>query len=167
MKLIAIAAVDNNWAIGKNNSLLFKLPADMKHFRDITTGHFVVCGYNTLMSFPNGKALPNRVTICLTHKDIVRDDCIIMHSLAECLEYLNSLEGNPEVYVIGGAAIYKEFLPYYDEAIITKVNTIALGADASFPNLDKSRRFIKDTVTVKTVDNGYETVYITYKKRHR
>lgn len=165
MKLIAVAAVDNNWAIGYKNSLLFKLPGDMAHFKKLTTGHFVICGYNTLLSFPKGKALPNRITICLTRKNITRDDCIIVHSVQECLDYLKTLDGDPSIYVIGGASIYKEFLDYYDEAIITKVDAMAKSADAYFPDLDSDPRFVEKFVTTKQLDGNYNTAYITYSRK--
>ncbi len=79
----AILHADNEWGIGKSNSLMFSIPADMKFFRETTTGHVVVMGSNTLKSFPGGKPLKNRVNIVLYPGGEKRDDCIIVGSLDE------------------------------------------------------------------------------------
>ena len=102
-----IAAVDKNWAIGCKNKLLVSIPADMKFFRETTTGKVVVMGRKTLESFPNGQPLKKRVNIVLTH-----------------------------IYVIGGETIYKQLLDDCDVAHITKID-YAFEADAYFPNLDE------------------------------
>ena len=79
-----IAAVDENWAIGKNNQLLVSIPADMKFFRTTTTGKVVVMGRKTLESFPNGLPLKNRTNIVLTHDRSYRvKDAIIVYSMDE------------------------------------------------------------------------------------
>ena len=78
----AIVAVDKRWGIGKNNDLLFSIPADMKFFRETTAGKVVVMGANTLKSFPNGNPLKNRVNIVLS-TTINRDDCIVVRSVDE------------------------------------------------------------------------------------
>ena len=79
-----IACVDNNWAIGKNNQLLVRIPADMKFFRETTTGKVVVMGRKTLESFPNGQPLKNRTNIVLTHdKNYQVKDAIIVYSMDE------------------------------------------------------------------------------------
>ena len=79
----AIVVVDKNWGIGKNNDLLFRLPADMKHFRETTSGKVVVMGSNTLLSFPEGKPLKNRRNIVLWPGGEKREDCVIVGSLQE------------------------------------------------------------------------------------
>lgn len=165
MKIIGIVAADNNWAIGKNNGLLYKLPLDMKKFKETTTGHFVVCGYNTLLSFPRSKPLPNRVTFCLASNDIERNDCIIAHTFADLLRAMKTNDGDAIFYVIGGAMMYKTFLPYYDEVFVTKVDAIDPEATVFFPNLDKDPSFyIKDKSPI-VIDNGYKTVYVTYARK--
>ena len=87
MKLIA--AVDKNWAIGKNNQLLVRIPMDQKFFRETTTGKVVVMGRKTLESFPNSKPLKNRTNIVLTHnKDYKVEGAVVVHSLDELHEEL-------------------------------------------------------------------------------
>lgn len=131
-----IAAVDNNWAIGKDNKLLVSIPADMKFFRTTTTGHVVVMGRKTLESFPNQKPLPNRVNIVLTRDPSYQvNGAIVVHSKEELLEVLQEYESE-DIYVIGGQSIYELLIDACDVAYITKID-FAYDADAHFPNLDK------------------------------
>lgn len=132
-----IAAVDKNWAIGCKNSLLVRIPADQKFFRETTTGKVVVMGRRTLESFPNGQPLKNRVNIVLTHEKNYRvSGAVVVHSLEELYE---ELSGYPDgdVYVIGGETVYRELLPKCDTAYITKID-YEYEADAYFPNLDEA-----------------------------
>ena len=109
-----IAAVDRNWAIGKNNELLVRIPMDQKFFRETTTGKVVVMGRKTLESFPNGLPLKNRTNIVLTHNpNYAVKDAIIVHSLDELHEELKKYNSE-DIYVIGGEKIYAHF-PNLDE----------------------------------------------------
>ena len=131
-----IAAVDNNWAIGKNNQLLVSIPADMKFFRTTTTGKVVVMGRKTLESFPNGLPLKNRTNIVLTHdKSYKVKDAIIVYSMDELWEELKKYDSD-DIYVIGGESIYRQLVDACDVAHITKID-FAYDADAYFPNLDE------------------------------
>lgn len=165
MKIIGIVAADLNWAIGKKNGLLYKLPLDMRRFKETTTGHFVLCGYNTLLSFPNGQPLPNRLTICLAPEGIERDDCVIVHTFKDMLDAMTSIGGDAEFYVIGGAMMYKTFQPYYDEVLVTRVRSKDSEATAFFPNLDADRTFFIKEESDVVIDNGYETKYVTYARK--
>lgn len=130
-----IVNVDNNWAIGIGDSLLNHIPADMKFFKEKTTGNVVVMGRSTFLTFPGPKALPNRVNIVLTtDKSWSAPDVIVCHSTQELFEQLKRYDTNT-VYVIGGSSVYEQLLPYCDTAYVTKVNT-AKPADKFFPNLD-------------------------------
>lgn len=132
-----IAAVDENWAIGKNNQLLVRIPADQKFFREMTTGMVVVMGRKTLESFPNGQPLKNRTNIVLTHnKDYAVKDAVVVHSMDELHEELKKYDSN-DVFVIGGEKIYEQLLDECDVAHITKID-FAYDADAYFPNLDQN-----------------------------
>ena len=131
-----IVAVDNNWAIGKNNGLLVRIPEDQKFLRQTTTNHVVVMGRKTLESFPNKIPLPNRVNIVLTKNlDYQAKDAVIVHSVEELFEVLKDYKDR-EIFVIGGQSIYEQLLPYCDVAHVTKIN-YEYEADAYFPNLDK------------------------------
>lgn len=131
-----IAAVDKNWAIGRNNELLVRIPADQKFFRETTTGKVVVMGRKTLESFPNGLPLKNRINIVLTHdKSYSVKDAVTVHSIEELHEALSGYPGE-DIYVIGGESIYRQLLDECDTAHITKIQ-FAYDADAYFPNLDE------------------------------
>lgn len=130
-----IVAVDANWGIGYKNDLLVSIPADMKMFREKTTGNVIIMGRKTLESFPNGLPLKNRVNIMLTKSgEASGNGEIVVHSVEEAVEEAKKYE-DKEVYVIGGASIYEQFLPYVDKAYVTKIDH-AYVADTYFPNLD-------------------------------
>ena len=132
-----IAAVDKNWAIGKDNGLLVSIPADMKFFRETTTGKVVVMGRKTLESFPNGLPLKNRVNIVLTTDYSYQvKDAVIVHSKEELEEELQKYNSQ-DIYVIGGESVYRLLLDACDTAHITKID-YAYEADAFFPNLDEN-----------------------------
>ena len=111
-----IVAVDKNWAIGFENKLLNSIPEDMKFFRETTTGKVVVMGRKTLESFPNKRPLKNRTNIVITRqKDYQVDGAVVLHSVEEALDYLKQFKSE-DIYVIGGASIYEQMLPYCDVA---------------------------------------------------
>lgn len=131
-----IAAVDKNWAIGKNNQLLVRIPMDMKFFRETTTGKVVVMGRKTLESFPNGLPLKDRTNIVLTRNaNYDGKGAIVVHSLEELREELKKYKSE-DIYVIGGEQIYNALVDECDVAHITKID-YAYDADAYFPNLDE------------------------------
>ena len=131
-----IAAVDKNWAIGCKNKLLVSIPADMKFFRETTTGKVVVMGRKTLESFPNGQPLKKRVNIVLTKDETYQvKDAVVVHDMEQLREKLAKYPSE-DIYVIGGETIYKQLLDDCDVAHITKID-YAFEADAYFPNLDE------------------------------
>ncbi len=131
-----IVAVDQNWAIGKQNQLLVSIPSDMKFFRETTTNKVVVMGRKTLESFPQKQPLKNRVNIVLTtDKTYQVNGAIVVHSLEELLEKLAGYN-QEDIYVIGGESIYRLLLPYCKTAHVTKIDH-AYEADTYFPNLDE------------------------------
>lgn len=156
----AIVAVDKNWGIGKNNDLLFSIPEDMKFFRSTTLNKVVVMGGNTLRSFPNGNPLKNRTNIVLSTK-IDREDCIIARSYSELFEIIKRYESD-EVFIIGGASVYKEMLPFMDEILVTKVEADG-NADVFFENLDKLENWEMVFEGEEQTSNGYKFRFTTYK----
>ncbi len=132
-----IAAVDRNWAIGKDNKLLANIPEDMKFFRETTTGGVVVMGRKTLESFPNGKPLPKRTNIVLTRdRKYKAEGAVIVHDTDELEKVLADYD-TQNVFCIGGGSIYKLLEPMCDSAYITKID-YAYDADTFFPDLDAS-----------------------------
>ena len=107
----AIVAVDNNWAIGCKNSLLVRIPADHKNFRQETTGKVVVLGRKTLETFPQGMPLQNRTNIILsTNPDYRVKDAVVVHSKEELDAELKKYP-TEDVYIIGGESVYRMMLP--------------------------------------------------------
>ena len=128
-----IAAIDQNRALGYKNQLLFYLPADLKHFKALTTRHTIVMGRKTFESLPKG-ALPNRRNIVIsTRRDLSYPGAEIYHSLEEALA---NCEADEYIYIIGGASVYKQALPLADELCMTLVDAAAPKADAYFPPID-------------------------------
>ncbi|MBO4399625.1 MAG: dihydrofolate reductase [Lachnospiraceae bacterium] len=130
-----IVAVDNHWGIGRRNGLLVSIPADMRFFRTETTGKTVIMGRTTLESFPGGKPLKNRFNIVVTRDPNYKvPDAAVVHSVEEAAELAKAYPSE-NVYVIGGASIYRQFLPYCDTAYVTKIDYL-YDADTFFPDLD-------------------------------
>jgi dihydrofolate reductase len=133
MKISIIAAIAENGAIGLNNKLIWRLSDDLKHFKQLTYGHFIIMGRKTYESI--GKALPGRTNIILSrNQSFDAEDCIIFGSIEEALEY-SAGKNQEEVFVIGGAQIYKETIDMADKIYLTKVHANPKG-DAFFPSLD-------------------------------
>ncbi len=129
-----ILSADNNWAIGKDNKLLVRIPADMKFFRETTK--VVVMGRKTLESFPNGLPLKNRINIVLTKNLSYQvKDAIVVHSKEELDQELKKYNSD-DIYVIGGGSVYEMLLKECDIAHVTKIN-YTYEADTFFPNLDE------------------------------
>ena len=134
--MIAIAAVDKNWAIGNKGQLLISLPEDQKGvFKKYTAGHTVVFGRKTLETFPGQRLLPNRVNVILSRNfDFEKEGAVILHSVDELEDFLD-LTGD-DVYLIGGATMYNSLIGLCDKAIITSIRA-EFEADCYFPNLDE------------------------------
>lgn len=156
----AIVAVDKNWGIGKNNELLFSIPEDMKFFRETTKGKTVVMGSKTLKSLPGGNPLKNRANIVLSNT-IVREDCIIVNSIKELGVELSKYNSE-DVYVIGGAMLYKTLLPYCSEVLVTKIDADG-NPDVFFENLDclPDWRLKNESSEIQT--DGYKIKFTVYK----
>lgn len=161
----AILHADREWGIGKKNGLMFSIPEDMKFFRETTTGHVVVMGSNTLKSFPGGKPLKNRVNVVLYPEGEEREDCKIVKSLPELFAEIKKYPPD-EVFVIGGAMMYRTLLPYCDEVLVTKVDAVG-GADAFFENLDENPSFELVYTSPEVETNGYKVKFTTYKNLNK
>ncbi|BAX79714.1 dihydrofolate reductase [Labilibaculum antarcticum] len=161
MNVSIIVAVSRNLVIGKDNQLIWKLSADLKRFKALTTGHTVIMGRKTFDSI--GKPLPNRTSIVVTRqKDYEIEGCIVVNSLEEAFEKAADQE---EVFVIGGGAIYEEALAKANKVYYTKVHKNFEG-DTFFPVLD-----LKEWESVKREDcypdekNEVPYSFIEYKRK--
>ncbi len=161
----SILNCDKKWGIGKRNGLLFSLPLDMKFFRETTKGHVVAMGENTLLSFPGSKPLKNRTNIVLSADPTHNYEGVInVHSFEEFLKKIKEFSESEDVYIIGGASIYHQTLPYVEEVYLTKVNADG-EAEVFFDNLDELENFeiIKESETY--LDNDIEIKFVTYKNK--
>lgn len=160
----AIVAVDNNWAIGCKNSLLVRIPADHKNFRQETTGKVVVLGRKTLETFPQGMPLPNRTNIILsTNPEYKVKDAVVVHSKEELDTELKKYP-TEDVYIIGGESVYRMMLPECDVVHVTKIDH-DYEADAYFPDLDKDEAW---EITAESEEQTYFDLpyyFVKYEKR--
>ena len=127
-----IAAVARNRAIGYENKLIYWLPNDLKRFKALTTGHTIIMGRNTFLSLPKG-ALPNRRNIVLTRSQKTFPGCDVYASLEDALAHCDKDE---DVYIIGGASVYRQALPLADRLCLTEINDTPEKADTFFPPYD-------------------------------
>ena len=133
MKISIIAAVAENNVIGKNNDLIWHISEDLKRFKKITTGHPIIMGRKTYESLPF-RPLPGRKNIILTsQKDINFEGAITVNSIKDALNLCS--DANDEVFICGGATIYKLFYPYANRLYLTKIHHIFEG-DTFFPEID-------------------------------
>jgi dihydrofolate reductase len=151
--IIGIVAVDRNGAIGKGGKLPWHYSADMKFFKETTTGNAVVMGHNTWRSLK--KPLPNRLNIILSRKSDVEphDSVVVLRDVESVLEKAKALQGN--LFVIGGEQVYKSFLPHIDKWLVTEVPLAIEAADAFVPEnylegfRDSGSRELEENLTVR------------------
>ncbi|MCL2508890.1 MAG: dihydrofolate reductase [Oscillospiraceae bacterium] len=158
-----ILSATDDWGIGFQNRLLFRVPEDMKRFKALTVGKVVVMGRNTFLSLPNQKPLADRVNIVLSRDpDFAPESVTVVRSTDELLCALESF-GTNDVFVIGGAAVYRELLPFCDTAYVTRFHA-KKEADSFFPCLDgdDSWRLVE-----RSEVRGHEGLQFTFDKYER
>ena len=132
-----IVAYDKNYGIGKENTLAWKLSEDLKNFKKITENNYIVMGRKTFDSI--GRPLPNRKNIILTKdKKYEQDKCLIINNIQDILNFAQS-KPHYEIFIIGGAQIYEQFLEHADRLYITEVDAQMSDLDAFFPKWDQSK----------------------------
>ena len=162
MKLIA--AVDKNWAIGYKGRLLASIRADQMNFKKLTLGKVVVLGRKTMDTFPNKRPLPQRRNIILSRNpEYEVRGAEVVHNKEELFEFIKDVDTD-DVFIIGGESLYREFLPYCDTAIITKIN-YAYEADAYFPNLNKDEEWECIEEGEEQTCFDMEFCFTTYKRK--
>ena len=160
--IIIIAAIGLNNELGKDNDLIWHLPADLKRFKKVTRGHAIIMGRNTFESI--GKPLPNRRSIIITRNiSYKKEGCDVVHSLEEAI---NLIKDQKNAFIIGGAQIYKEAIEkqLVDQLDITKVHQ-NFEADVFFPTIDQSVwEEISEETFLPDDKNHYTYSFISYKK---
>lgn len=158
--MILIAAVDENWGIGKDGDQFVHLKEDLKYFQALTMGKPVIVGRKTLAALPFGKPLKGRENLILsTDPDLFVDGAKIFHSISELLSY-----APVDSVVIGGGMVYKALLPYCSAAHITKLHA-SYPADTFFPDLDSDPAWELVRVFSPLEEDGVTYHYTTYVRR--
>ena len=158
----AIVAVATDWAIGRQGDLLCHLPADMKHFKEVTMGHSIIMGRKTFESFPR-RPLPGRQNIVITRNaDWQYPGVTVVHSLDEAIASAET----DIVFIIGGAQVYEQALPRVDVLHLTLIHARWASADAFFPaiNMDQWQEVSREHHE-SDHRNAYEFDFITLKRR--
>ena len=156
----AIVAVFSDWGIGSEGTQQIVLKADRAHFRELTAGAAVIVGRRTLGDFPGGRPLKGRANIVVTRQEIEIEGAEVAHSTEEVVALAAKY---PRTLVIGGASIYRQFLPYVDTVHITKIDR-APRSDSFFENLDASPDWQALEPEVWQEENGVRYCFLTYKR---
>lgn len=156
--LTLIAAVGENLELGFNNALIWHLPDDLKFFKEKTNGKTIVMGYNTLLSLP--KVLPNRRHLVLTKKNIKIDGVEIFNSKEELINEIIKIK--EEVFIIGGASIYKQFIDEANKIYLTEIKA-SEKADAYFPQFNKDD--YESEIIGENINNNIEFKHVLYRKK--
>ena len=156
-----IVAVDDNYGIGCANGLIYSIKKDMQHFKELTLNKVVVMGSKTFYSLPGKKALAGRVNIVLTSReDFNEPNTIAAHSLTELNNLIKNFDGN-DIFVIGGASIYNQLMPYCKFAYITKIEG-SKTADTYMNNLDRLDNWKIQEASEPQQENGQTFTFCLY-----
>jgi dihydrofolate reductase len=162
-----IGAIGLNRELGKDNQLLWKLPNDLKFFKQQTEGNVVVMGRNTLKSL-NDKPLPNRINVVLTKDKTFNSTSLPIHyidnTLEDALDTINLLS-HKEIFIIGGQSIYEQFLPYADKILLTIVDNKFPEADTFFPEISDEWILEHSTRNLADEKHAYDYYFCTYRKK--
>jgi dihydrofolate reductase len=160
--ITVIAAIAKNYALGKDNNLIWHLPADLKRFKKVTTGHYILMGRNTYESI--GRPLPNRTTIIITrNKNYFKEGCLIANSLEQAIEMAKPAA---QIFIIGGAQIYKETIAK-DVAVQLDITLVhySFEADVFFPEIDpKIWKEVAREDYKADEKNDYDYSFVSYQK---
>ena len=156
-----IVAIGENNEIGKDNDLLWRISADMKRFKTITTGNTIVMGRKTFDSLPKG-ALPNRRNIVLSHQALEFENTEVFSSISKITE---ATTNDKQVFVIGGASLYEAFINKVDKIYLTKVHA-SFDADVYFPQFNMSEWTVLEEENVPKSDkNEYAHSFFILKRK--
>ena len=157
--MTAIVCVSQNWGIGRDGALLFRISADHKRFRALTVGKTVILGHKTLDTFPGGRPLKDRRNIVLSHRDLDVPGAEIAHSFDAAAAL-----GGDDAIVIGGASVYMALLSRCDRVYVTKVDADP-DADSFFPNLDDNPDWRIESESETFEENGLKFRSVDYVRK--
>lgn len=153
-----IACIGRSNELGQGGDLIWRLPSDMKFFRETTSGHTIIMGRKTFESL--GRVLPNRHHVVITHEDpsLFPEEVEVVHSFVEA--YTKYRDSEDDVFIIGGGEIYRLFFSYADRMLLTQVNEIHFNADTFFPEIDIRNWDVKDLQEID--EDGHHAVIREY-----
>ena len=157
--LTIIAAIGKNNELGYKNDLIWHLPDDLKFFREKTTGKTIVMGYNTFLSLP--KLLPNRKHIVLSSDKLDIKDVTSFTNLEDLIKFIKEID--EEVFIIGGASLYKQFIDLVDKMYLTEVESEFKEADVYFPEFNKDEW--ERIELLENENNNIRFKHIEYRKK--
>lgn len=160
MRISIIAAVARNRAIGKDNNLIYRLPNDLKRFKQLTTGNTIIMGRKTFESLPKG-ALPNRRNIVLTRSDATFAGCDTYRSLDEALK---NCADNEDIYIIGGGSIYAQSMEMADRLCLTEIDDTPEEADTFFPDYSEWHETWRENHD-KDERHEHKYAFVNYEKK--
>lgn len=155
----AVVAVYADWGIGANGTQPVALKADRRHFREITDGAAVIVGRRTLADFPGGRPLKGRRSIVLTRQELDIPGAEVVHSPEAALR-----AAGERCFVIGGASVYRQMLPYIDRVYVTKLDVTPV-SDSFFPNLDTDPDFLCTEACLPQLEDGISYRFQIYDRR--
>jgi dihydrofolate reductase len=160
-EIAIIVAMAKNRTIGINNTLPWRCPEDLKHFKSLTMGHHMIMGRKTFDSI--GKPLPGRITVVVTRDHNLKiEGCLVAHSLQDAIKLCAK---DSETFIVGGADIYAQSLPLADTLYITEIQQDMEG-DVHFPEFDKNRwSEISRGVRNQEIPQSLEYHFVTYRKK--
>ena len=157
-----IVAIASNYAIGKDNDLLWHISKELKRFKEITKNHYIIMGKRTYYSLPV-RPLPNRVSMILT--DVIGesiDNCVMAYSIEDAIEKMDS---DKENFIIGGGSIYKQFMPLANKLYITRVHK-DFEADTFFPEISEKKWELTSSENIDDDNqNDFKYTFEIYDKR--
>lgn len=161
--LSIICALTMNRAIGNKGGLLYYLPADLKHFKNLTTGHTIIMGRKTFESLPKG-ALPNRRNVVITRQaDFQAPGIEVFHSFEDALQ---ACQTDDEVYVIGGESVYAAALPLAQRLCLTHIEAIPDEADTFFPSFDESQWVVESEEAHEPDEKNHQAYrFVNYRRK--
>lgn len=158
-----IVAVDNNYAIGKNGTLIYSLPSDLAYFKKVTSGKVVVMGDKTYLSLPK-HPLPNRINIVMTLTNETYDGAITVRSVEELKEVIKNYNTD-DIFVIGGASIYNLLMDYCKFAYITKIDA-SEPADTYINNIELKGTWKLVSCSQKQTENGLDFKFCIFENNN-
>lgn len=161
MKISMIAAIGRNRELGRGNKLIWKIPSDLKRFREITRGHPVIMGRKTYQSI--NQLLPGRTNIIITRDpDFKIEGAVVVGSLEQAIEKAKTEPGSDEIFIIGGAQIYALAMPYADKLYLTIIDAEDSFADAFLPDYFEFKKVLSRE---SREENGLKFEFLNLEKQ--